>query len=100
MNGKLQNLGTASCFTNGLCYYNVPIEHFGATSEVENNGVYGMVRNHSYVLNVKSINNVGEAVYKPDAPIIPTITPTPQDFYLSTTLNVLSWKTVSQDVDL
>lgn len=100
LNERLATLGTAFCFTNGLCYYNVPIKHIGEESEVENNGVYGMVRNHTYALNVTKISNVGEAVYKPDAPIIPTITPTPEDFYLSTTLNVLSWKTVSQDVEL
>ena len=100
LNAKLAALGNASCFNGGLCYYNVPIKHLGEEKTTENNGVYGVVRNHSYVLNVNSINNVGEAVYKPGAPIIPTITPTPEEFYLSTTLNVLSWKTVSQDVEL
>lgn len=100
LNATLAELGNSSCFEGGLCYYNVPIEHFGVVTETENGGKYGMVRNHSYVLNVKSINNVGEAVYKPGAPIIPTIPETPQDFYLSTTLNVLSWKIVSQDIEL
>lgn len=100
LNATLAELGNSSCFEEGLCYYNVPIEHFGLETETENGGKYGMVRNHSYVLNVKSINNVGEAVYKPGDPIIPTIPETPQDFYLSTTLNVLSWKIVSQDIEL
>ena len=76
-------------------------------------GEYGIVRNHSYVMTINSINGLGapldESKIGPD-PENPTdddpeepIVPDPDDLkdaYIHAALKVLSWHVVSQGVDL
>ena len=77
-------------YKDGMCYYQIPVEHIAG---------YGMVRNHWYKIDIKSIKRIGEAVYNPNV-IIPDIPVETQDFYLAAEIHVLSWHVVNQTVEL
>ena len=96
----------ADYYKSGMMYYCVPIEHLRGGTVTYNDNLsvsvneadYGVVRNHHYVLNIKSIQNLGTAVYNPDEQIIPVMeSPT---YYVGAKVNILSWKVVNQSVDL
>lgn len=78
---------------DGKAYYFVNIEHFGDAPFNE-----GVVRNHIYALNLKSLTGVGVAVFNPDETIIPE-KPSDDLYYLAAQINILKWKLVSQDVN-
>lgn len=81
----------------GRTYYYTPIKHLGiAKSQAE----YGVVRNHSYQVEISSIKGFGTPVYNPDSEkIIPTL-PSDDLTYLAAKISVLSWRVVSDKVDL
>ena len=83
-------------FTNGYCYYQIPIEHLSSNSETP---LYGVIRNHWYRLNIKSVAHVGEPVEDPEKPL-PEIPEKETAYYLAAELHVLSWHVVNQDVTL
>ncbi len=109
----------AEAYTNGEMYYNIPIQHlnnpvlagtttYNPAAKVE--GQYGVVRNHSYNLSITSIKNFGTGIYIPDGgftnendeEIIPVDDPTEENnrYQVAATIKVLSWKIVSQSVNL
>lgn len=77
----------------GKAYYFVDIEHFGTEGFK-----VGVVRNHIYELNLKSLTGVGVAVFNPDEIIIPE-KPSDDLYYLAAKINILKWRLVSQDVN-
>lgn len=87
-------------FTNGMMYYNIPIEHLAGfgTDKAIIEGSYGVVRNHWYEITLNKIENIGTGVFDLNEEIIPEIPE--QKYYLDATINILSWKIVSQSVDL
>ena len=99
---------TASFYNNGMMYYNIPIEHLrqGAkytdtdfkTAGLEE-ALYGVVRNHYYVLTINKIENLGKAVYDPDEVIVPDDDDI-KNYFVGAKVNILSWKVVRQGVDL
>ena len=91
------NIGAPEAFYEGAAYFVVPIEHFGGTQDDNDTGRFGVVRNHSYVLTVSQVSGLGEGIYDPGEEIIPN--PGKKRYYVAATLRVLSWKTVSQDVN-
>ena len=92
-------------YTNGYCYYQIPIEHLQSgddptsDTEEENPIRYGVVRNHWYQLKVSGVKHIGEPVYNPGNPI-PEIPEKDAAHYLAATIHVLSWHVVEQDVTL
>ena len=91
------NIGAPEAFKGGRAYFAVPIEHFGGTQTGgDGTGAIGVVRNHSYVLTVTQISGLGEGVFDPEEDIIPA--PVKKKYYVAATLNVLSWKAVTQKV--
>lgn len=89
-------------FPAGGAYFNVPIPQNLATK------TYGVVRNHSYVLTITEIVNLGapldEAKFTTDPknPGEDPVIPDPDDFqnYINAKINVLSWQMVSNNVVL
>lgn len=83
-------------YQGGACYYQVPIEQLYSAANAE---IYGVVRNHSYELTLKSVSEVGYPVWNKDndRPLIPGER---KDYYVAATLNVLAWQTVEQEVNL
>lgn len=81
----------------GRVYYYTPIRHLA--SEEGKLGYYGVVRNHSYKVNLQKVSGFGTPVYDPDKVIDPTL-PEEEDIYLAARINVLSWRVVKSDVNL
>ncbi|MBQ9677488.1 MAG: Mfa1 fimbrilin C-terminal domain-containing protein [Prevotella sp.] len=102
-------------YANGYCYYRVHIRHFtdeetpwssvssmtaNTTAQVYGSdaehylGRYGMLRNHWYTVNIKSVTHVG-------SPIIPALTTNADDAIeqlLNATLTISGWESHSQDL--
>lgn len=80
----------------GRTYYYTPIKHLG---KVNTPAEYGVVRNHSYQVEISSIKGFGTPVYDPDSETIPTL-PSDDLTYLAAKISVLSWRVVSDKVNL
>lgn len=80
----------------GRTYYYTPIKHLG---DKDSKAEYGVVRNHSYQVEISSIKGFGTPVYNPDTEIIPVL-PSDDLTYLAAKISVLSWRVVSSKVDL
>jgi len=88
-------------FKDGKCFYQVPIEHPVTTDKTTETGkIYGVVRNHSYVLTLNSISNIGAPDTGATDETIELIPGQDQYYYLGCTLNVLAWRQVKQTVQL
>lgn len=123
VNSDLLTTGYATRYGNGLAYFNIPIEHLGIYTSVNGTNVgtyvegakntttgvydftkcpagsFGVVRNHAYTINVNSIKGLGTALRDETQPIVPPVNV--QSYYISATLNVLSWRIVpAQSVNL
>ena len=93
-------------------FYSVPIEHLVSTNQtknyqVEEEGNYGIVRNHWYQLNVSKVLSLGHGVFKPgdiegDDETEESIPydPKTERVALAAKINILSWKIVEQDIEL
>lgn len=80
----------------GRTYYYTPIKHLGKENYPAE---YGVVRNHSYQVEITSIKGFGTPVYNPDTEITPVL-PSVDKTYLAAKISVLSWRVVSDHVDL
>lgn len=107
----LQQVGTCAYYLNGSAYFNIPVLHYGwyRTANAANQaagatgnlnwknvrvGDFGMVRNHSYSLNVTAITGLGTGIAGENDPIIPPADT--QDQYVSYRVNILKWAVVPQ----
>lgn len=89
----------------GYTYFFIPIEHNGGENAVRQ---YGVVRNHSYKLNITEIKNLGAPLdddhfgEDPEHPgTDDPIKPDPKNpSILKAEINVLSWHVVDQNVKL
>ena len=88
------NNKTMSQWTDGKCYYYVDVEHFGPQGYN-----VGVVRNHWYDINIKSIKGLGTPVFDPTVEIDPN-RPEEEYYYVAAEVKILKWKMVSQNVDL
>lgn len=111
--------GTAFGFQGGKAYYNIPIQHLGYWRQGNTNltefpngansynfawknvqsGDFGIVRNHAYNIKATKIEGLGNAIPRPDDPIVP---PTdPNEYYIGARIIVLNWAIVpTQSVTL
>lgn len=80
----------------GRTYYYTPIKHLGKPKSIAE---YGIVRNHSYQVELNSIKGFGTPVYDPDKKIVPVV-PSDDLTYLAARINVLSWRVVPSKVNL
>lgn len=106
----------ADYYNGGKAYFNIPIRHYGwyrdgnknNTGDGKSNvidwgkvrvGDFGLVRNHSYTVQIESINGLGTAIADPDDPIIP---PSETDeYHMHYMINILKWALVpTQSVKL
>lgn len=76
---------------DGMAYYHTGVEHLGTTK--------GIVRNHFYQIDVNTIKGFGTPVYDPDSKFEP-VDPQEVKTYIAAKINVLSWRVVSQSVNL
>lgn len=96
-NEILKSVEPALVYTDGNTYYIVDIEHLGTAG-----AKYGVVRNHVYQIDIKSIKGYGSPVYNGFANIItpPEYPDEDEASYVAARINVLSWKVVKQGVDI
>jgi hypothetical protein len=81
-------------WNGGKCYFFAQITQLPGTI-----GVSGVVRNHWYQMTVNSISGLGTPVADPEQAVTPQ-KPTEDEWYISTSINVLAWKRSYQGVDL
>lgn len=110
-----QNVGSCNKYETGAGFFNIPVKHLGyyrqsnnttaatnaATIEVADASVgdFGMVRNHSYQINVTKIEGLAEGIGDKANPIIPPADT--KDVYMAYRINVLRWAIVPvQNVEL
>lgn len=97
--------GNANGYKGGLMYYNIPIEHLNNSAVADGGTIpeakYGVVRNHHYVVTINKFENIGKGIYNPDEVIVPGDSDDDKKaYYVGANINILSWKIVSQDVEL
>lgn len=103
INAILQAFDTtnkAEGFKGGEMYYTIPIEHWVAIAPVITEGMYGVVRNHHYMVTVNKVEKLGTGIYNPGQGIVPPPTPGKNEYALGATINILSWRIMKQDVEL
>ena len=96
-NAHLKTVEPALLYAEGNTYYIVDIEHLGTAG-----AKFGVVRNHVYQIDIKSIKGYGSPIYnglsfivdQPEYPI------EDEASYVAARINVLSWKVVQQGVDI
>lgn len=88
-------------YANGAAYFNVPIVHNDGET-----ATYGVVRNHSYVLTITAIENLGAPLddngledENEETPIIPDPDDM-KDHYINAQINVLSWHVITNNAVL
>jgi len=91
VNRHLIELSHAKIWNSGMTYYFAEI--------MQSATVPGVVRNHIYDMNLKNVYGIGTPVYKPEEVIIPE-KPKNDDTYIAAEIRILSWRLVSNDVDL
>lgn len=94
-------------YDSGLMYYNIPIEHLNETNKTNGvydgikEGNYGVVRNHHYYVTINKLEKIGKGIYNPNEVIVPGGDDDDKDtYYVGATIHILSWKIVSQNVEL
>lgn len=96
-NEALIALGHAKIWKEGYTYYYFDIRHLG---EVEGEpGYVGVVRNHLYNSRLTSLVGLGTPVYDPGETIYPE-KPEEDDTYIAAEIKILSWRVVSNDIEL
>ena len=91
----LATVEPALLYSDGQTYYFVDIEHLGTAA-----AKYGVVRNHSYGVNVEGITGLGTPVYDGDNNVDSPVTPSETESYIAARINVLTWKLVNSNVVL
>ena len=92
----------AIAYNGGLMYYNIPVEHLNNGDVAENGTIpeakYGVVRNHHYVVTIDKLEKIGKGIFVGNEKIVPG--DDPDAYYVGAKINILSWKIVSQNVEL
>ena len=95
----IEHVPAATVYANGQTYYYIDIKHLGADEAKP--ARYGIVRNHIYDIEIQSIKGYGTPVFIPGGNIVVPETPTEEEgVYVAAKINVLSWRVVSQGVDI
>lgn len=103
---------TETTTAGGKAYFNIPVRHYGwyrpgntqkAGTTIDWSkvmiGDFGMVRNHSYQVNVSAITGLATGIGGYDDPIVPPSDT--KDQYISYKVNILKWAVVpTQNVTL
>ncbi len=108
----MQQVGYAYYYNLGKGYFNIPVKHYGwyrngneqknATSidwSKVRVGDFGMVRNHSYTVNVTNIIGLAAGISGDNVPIVPPAST--EDYFVAYSVRILKWAVVpTQNVEL
>ncbi len=95
-------------YCSGYAYFSVPIKHLWTKKSDGNDipgigedgftsatlGLYGIVRNHTYTINVQGISGIGIGIGDPSVPIIPNVET--DKYFVRTEMRVQRWRVVPQ----
>ena len=96
-NKALKSIPSAVLYKDCETFYYVDIRHLA--KDLNKTGSYGVVRNHIYDIVIKSIKGYGSPVYK-GIQLVEYPTTPEQNSFVSAQINILSWRLVSQEVDI
>lgn len=100
VNNLLLSVLGAKVWQDGKTYYYTDITHFGKKDDM---GLYGVVRNHIYDIQIIQVNSLGTPVLNPsngrEEVIIPQH-PSQDEFLMAAQVNILSWRIVNNQVSL
>ena len=101
----MRQVGLSYYYTMGHAYFSIPVKHLGwyregNTQKNEDKinwnlvrvGDFGMVRNHSYSLNVSEIVGLASGIGNDDNPIVPPSTT--EDYFMAYSVHILKWAVV------
>ena len=108
----MRQVGYAYYYTTGLAYFNIPVKHLGwyRVGNTQKNsdkidwskvrvGDFGMVRNHTYSINVSEISGLASGIGGDNVPIVPPATT--DDYFVAYSVKILKWAVVpTQSVKL
>ncbi len=108
----MQQVGYCVLYNTGSAYFNIPVKHLGwyrAGNKQKDEptinwndvriGDFGVVRNHSYDINVTEILGIGTGIGGHDSPIVPPADT--KDYFVAYRVNILKWAVVpTQSVKL
>lgn len=97
INAELAKLEPAKVWKDGMTYYYADVKHLG---KADSAGEFGIVRNHSYKVNIVDVQGWGTPVYDPNQNVEKPVKPTDKETYIAAKINVLSWRVVSNNVTL
>lgn len=97
VNAELAKLEPAKVWKDGMTYYYADVKHLG---KADSDGEFGIVRNHSYKVNVTGVKGWGTPVYDPNQNVEKPVKPTDKETYIAAKINILSWRVVSNNVTL
>lgn len=100
INALLANIEKALYYDEAETLYYVDVAHLGYANPGDHVGDYGVVRNHIYNVVLNSFGGFGSPVYVPGGNLEYPDDPTDVKDYVSAEVRILSWRLVSQEVDV
>ena len=96
---ELAKIAPAQVYNDGMTYYTVDVRHL-ATEGLGKAGEFGVVRNHSYQINITNIVGFGTPIYNMEQEIVRPEDPADHESYIASEVKILAWRLVSQNAVL